>query len=93
MSRSWEDEDFCLDTLDFSLFGTHRRRWEVKPLLRESRIEIRDTEAITRKQHFIVLAQTQWTRVQRLSLENKGVSSYIPLQAGYRSKKQGLTHI
>jgi hypothetical protein len=42
---------------------------------------------------FIVLAQTQQTRVQRLSPKNKGVSSYIPLQAGYRSKKQSLTHI
>jgi hypothetical protein len=38
-------------------------------------------------------AQTQWTQVQRLSPENKGVSPYIPLQAGYRSKKQNLTHI
>jgi hypothetical protein len=42
---------------------------------------------------FIVPAQTQWTRVQRLSPEKKGVSSYIPLQAGYRSKKQSTTHI
>jgi hypothetical protein len=40
-----------------------------------------------------VLAQTQWTCKQRLSPENKGVSPYIPLQAGYRSKKQSLTHI
>jgi hypothetical protein len=58
--------------------------------------EIRDSEAISRKQHFIMPAQTQRTRVQRLSPENKGVSPYIPLQAGYRGnkiKKQGLTHI
>jgi hypothetical protein len=47
----------------------------------------------SRKQHFIVLAQTQWTRVQRLSPENKGVSPYIPLQAGYRSRKQSSTYI
>jgi hypothetical protein len=40
-----------------------------------------------------VPAYTQWTRVQRLSPKNKGVSPYIPLQAGYRSKKQSLTHI
>jgi C-terminal processing protease CtpA/Prc len=45
------------------------------------------------KQCFIVLAQTQWTQVQRQSLENKGVSPDIPLQVGYRSKKQGLTHM
>jgi hypothetical protein len=44
-------------------------------------------------QCFIVPAQTQQTRVQRLSPENKGVSPYIYLQAGYRSKKQGLIHI
>jgi hypothetical protein len=50
-------------------------------------------EAISRKQHFFVPAQTQRTHVQRLSPENKGVSPYIPLQAGYRSKKQDLIHI
>jgi hypothetical protein len=49
-------------------------------------------EAVSRKQHFIVPAQTQQTHVQRLSPKNKGVSPYIPLQAGYRSKKQGLIH-
>jgi hypothetical protein len=42
---------------------------------------------------FIVPAQTQQTHVQRLSPKNKGVSPYIPLQAGYRSKKQSSTHI
>jgi hypothetical protein len=46
-----------------------------------------------RKQCFIMLARTQWNWVQRLSLKNKEVSPYIPLQAGYRSKKQDLTHI
>jgi hypothetical protein len=50
-------------------------------------------EAISRKQHFIVPAQTQKTHVQRLRPENKGVSLYVSLQAGYRSKKQGLIHI
>jgi hypothetical protein len=50
-------------------------------------------EVISKKQHFIVRAQTQGTHVQRLSPQNKGVSPYIPLQAGYRSKKQGLVHI
>jgi hypothetical protein len=55
--------------------------------------EIRDSEANSGKQHFIVPAQTQPTHVQRLSPKNKGVSPYIPLQAGYRSKKQGLIHI
>jgi hypothetical protein len=39
---------------------------------------------------FIVLTQTQWTHVQRLSPEHKGVTPYIPLQAGYRSKKAKL---
>jgi hypothetical protein len=55
--------------------------------------EIWDSEAISRKQRFIVPARTQWTHVQRLSPENKGVSPYITLQAGYRNKKQGLIHI
>jgi hypothetical protein len=40
-----------------------------------------------------VLVQTQWTHVQRLSPENKVVSPYIPLQAGYKNKKQSSTHI
>jgi hypothetical protein len=41
----------------------------------------------------IVLTQTQWTRVQRLSPKNKGGLPYIPLQTGYRSKKKSSTHI
>jgi hypothetical protein len=45
------------------------------------------------KQCFIVPAQMQWTCFQRLSPKNKGVLAYIPLQASYRSKKLGLTHI
>jgi hypothetical protein len=40
-----------------------------------------------------VPAAAQQIHIQRLSPENKGVSSYIPLQAGYRNKQQGLTHI
>jgi hypothetical protein len=40
-----------------------------------------------------MLAQNQCTRVQRLSPKNKGVLPYIPLQAGYRGKRQGLTHM
>jgi hypothetical protein len=33
-------------------------------------------------------AQTQQTYGQRLRLENKGALPYVPLQAGFRSKKQ-----
>jgi hypothetical protein len=60
--------------------------------------EIGDSEAISRKQHFVVSAQTQQTHIQRLSPENKGVSPYIPLQAGYRGneikkQQQRLAHI
>jgi hypothetical protein len=40
-----------------------------------------------------VPAQTQRTCVQRLSPENKEVSPYIPLKAGYRSRKQSSIHI
>jgi hypothetical protein len=47
----------------------------------------------SRKQHFIVPAQIQQTHVQRLSPKNKKGTPYIPLQAGYRSKKQNSTHI
>jgi hypothetical protein len=42
---------------------------------------------LSRKKYFIVPAQTQWTCVQRLNPKNKEVSPYIPLQAGYRSRK------
>jgi hypothetical protein len=38
----------------------------------------------SRKKHFIVSAQTQQTRVQRLSPENKEVSPCVPLQANAR---------
>jgi hypothetical protein len=51
--------------------------------------------AISRKQRFIVPAQTHQTGIQMLSPENKE-SHLVTLQAGYRSKKiknQGLTHI
>jgi hypothetical protein len=46
----------------------------------------------SRKQRFIVPAQTQQTHVQRLNSKNKGALPYILLQAGYKSKKQSLTH-
>jgi uncharacterized protein YbaP (TraB family) len=58
-----------------------------------SRTEKQNTEAVQQEAMFVVPAQTQQTYVQRLSPENKGDLLYIPLQAGYRSKKQGLTHI
>jgi hypothetical protein len=48
---------------------------------------------LSKKQCFIVLTQTQWTCVQKLIPRNKEVSPYIPLQAGYRSKKQSSPHI
>jgi hypothetical protein len=47
----------------------------------------------TREQRFIVPAQAQQTCVQRLRSENKRISDCIPLQAGYRNKKQSSTHI
>jgi hypothetical protein len=55
--------------------------------------EIRVSEADSQEATFTVPTQTQRTCVQRLSPENKGVSPYIPLQTGYRSKKQSSTHI
>jgi hypothetical protein len=62
-------------------------------MLWESQAEKWDTEAVYRKQCFIVPAQTQWTCVQRLSPENEEILPYIPLQAGYKSKKQDLIQI
>jgi hypothetical protein len=55
-------------------------------------LRFRTLRQISRKQPFIVPAQTQRSHVQRLSPENKGVSPYIPLQIDYRSKKQSSTH-
>jgi hypothetical protein len=37
-----------------------------------------------------VLAEDQWIPIQMLSPKNKGFLPYIPLQAGYRCKKQSL---
>jgi hypothetical protein len=69
------------------------RQWVPKKCCRNLKQRYGTLKQFSRKQHFIVSAQTQWTRVRRLSPENKEVSPYIPLQAGYRSKKQSLTHI
>jgi hypothetical protein len=52
-----------------------------------------NTKAFQEATFISVLAVTQWIPIQRLSLENKGALPYILLQAGYRSKKQSLTHI
>jgi hypothetical protein len=59
-------------------------------VLQDSWTETQDTESVLQEQDFIVLAQAQWTHVQRLSPDNKGALPYIPLQAGYRSKKQPI---
>jgi hypothetical protein len=59
----------------------------VKYCCRNLKLRYETLRQFSRKQHFILLAQIQQTRVQRLSPKNKGVSPYIPLQAGYRSKK------
>jgi hypothetical protein len=52
-----------------------------------------DTKAFQEAIFISVLAVDQWIPIQRLSPENKGALPYIPLQAGYKSKKKGLTHI
>jgi hypothetical protein len=52
-----------------------------------------DTKAFQEAVFISMLGADQQMHIQRLSPENKGVSPYIPLQAGYRSKKQSLTHI
>jgi hypothetical protein len=52
-----------------------------------------DTEAFQEAIFINVLAAALQIPIQRLSPENKGTLPYIPLQAGYRIKKQSLTHI
>jgi hypothetical protein len=52
-----------------------------------------DTKAFQEAIFTSVLAAAQWIHIQRLSLKNKESLPHIPLQAGYRSKKQSLTHI
>jgi hypothetical protein len=59
-------------------------------MLRESQTET-DTRAFQEALFISVPAVAQRIHIQRLTPENKGVSPYIPLQAGYRSRKQGLT--
>jgi hypothetical protein len=54
------------------------------------KLSYRTLRQLSRKQCFIVPAQTQQTHVKRLSPENKGVSPYMPWQTAYRSKHQDL---
>jgi hypothetical protein len=52
------------------------------------------TPRLLRKQYLLSCRQQlNGIHIQRLSPKNKGVSPYTPLQAGYRSEKQGLTHV
>jgi hypothetical protein len=52
-----------------------------------------DTKAFQEAIFISMPAAAQPILIQMLSPETKGVSPYIPLQAGCRNKKQGLTHI
>jgi hypothetical protein len=51
------------------------------------------TKALQEAIFISVTAAAQWIHIQRLNPENKGHSLYLPLQADYRSKMSGLTHI
>jgi hypothetical protein len=64
-----------------------------KKCCRNLKLRYKTLRQFSRKQRFIVPAQTQQICVQRLSLKNKGVSPYTPLKAGCRSKMQSSTHI
>jgi hypothetical protein len=46
-----------------------------------------------KQEETLYCASTGSAESSSLSTKNKGVSLYIPLQAGYRSKKQNSTHI
>jgi hypothetical protein len=61
--------------------------------LQESRTETWNIKAFPGAVFISELAAAQRIHIQRLSPSNKEVSLYIPLQTGYRSKKQGLTCI
>jgi hypothetical protein len=52
-----------------------------------------DTKSFQEAIIIIILETAQRIPIQRLSIENKGALPYIPLKAGYRSKKQSLTYI
>jgi hypothetical protein len=52
-----------------------------------------DTMAFQEAIFICMPAAAQLTPIHRLRLKNKGALPYIPLQAGYRSKKHSYTHI
>jgi hypothetical protein len=62
-------------------------------MLWESQTETWDTKAFQETIFISIPAVAQQSNIQRLSPKYKGVLTCIPLQAGYRRKKQGLTHI
>jgi hypothetical protein len=62
-------------------------------MLRDIQAGKLDTKAFQEVIFISVPAAAQRIPIQRLSSKNKGALPFIPLQAGYRSKKQSLTHI
>jgi hypothetical protein len=63
-------------------------RGENAPLLQDIQAGKQDSKAFQDAMFISILATAQWIHIQRLSPKNKGAFLYIPLQAGYRSKKQ-----
>jgi hypothetical protein len=57
------------------------------------KVRYRTLRKFSRKQHFIMMAQTQWTHVQRLSPRTKGSCLIYPCKHVTEAKKQSLTHI
>jgi hypothetical protein len=62
-------------------------------MLWESQTETQDTEAIQQEAMFFCASIDLIDSYPKAKPENQGVSCYIPLQAGYRSKKQGVSYI
>jgi hypothetical protein len=62
-------------------------------LLWQSRTETRDTEAVQQEAMFYCAGTESADLSPKAEPQEQRVSSYIPLQAGYRSKRQGLTYI
>jgi hypothetical protein len=64
----------------------------VWPCCRRAQTETERAPKLSGRRLLSKPAVTQWTRVQRLSPQNKGGLPYIPFRAGYRNKGYSLSH-
>jgi hypothetical protein len=64
------------------------QQWAPKKCYGNLKLRYRTLRQFSRKQHFIVPAQTRWTRVQSLNPENKGVSPLYPCKQVTEAKSK-----